>query len=70
MFGLPLELFPIPKTSRSAPSDPSPIEQEDDGARPEVGWVPLEMGVRPIPLPLGKSARLFTGRVWIWDDWG
>ena len=49
MFALPLWLFPIPKPSRSVPSDPSPIEREDDGARPEVGWVPLEMDERPIP---------------------
>ena len=37
MFALPLGLFPIPKPSRSAPSDPSPIEREDDGAQPEWG---------------------------------
>ena len=27
-----------------------PIEREDDGARPEVGWAPLETDEGPIPL--------------------
>jgi hypothetical protein len=37
MFALPLGLFPIPKPSRSAPSDPSPIEREDNGHGPRSG---------------------------------
>jgi hypothetical protein len=41
MFALPLWLSPIPKPSPSALSDPSPIEREDDGARPEVGCFTL-----------------------------
>ena len=50
MFALPLGLFPIPKPSGSTSSDPSLIEREDDGARSEVGWVPLEMDERAISL--------------------
>jgi hypothetical protein len=61
MFELPLGLLPIPKPSRSAPSDPSPIEREDDGARPEVGWVPLEMDERPIPLLRWKVRETVGG---------